>query len=245
MPRDTDADWRRLAESDPYFAVLTDERFHVGQIRDKQIEEFYASGVYDVATALRRIRSRAPDFSPRRCLDFGCGVGRLSLALAAHAVETVGLDVAPAMLSKARNAAKVRGVSNVRFIDTLGPKDRFDWINSYLVFQHIPPQRGYAILADLFTRLESRGFCSMHFPLFRSGEVAGNSIHVGSHWFCDDQSVRLLVENDNDPTGIMRMFDYNLNRILALMVANSVEPYGLHTLEHGGYHSAWIFGQRA
>ena len=40
------------------------------------------------------------DFS--RALDFGCGVGRLSQALAEHFEEVVGVDIAESMVAKAR-----------------------------------------------------------------------------------------------------------------------------------------------
>jgi 2-polyprenyl-3-methyl-5-hydroxy-6-metoxy-1,4-benzoquinol methylase len=69
---------------------------------EARTEGFYASGHQDVTTALNHVPSRDPDFQPQRILDFGCGVGRLSLALAEHAADVVGLDVAPAMSAKAR-----------------------------------------------------------------------------------------------------------------------------------------------
>ena len=241
MARDTDADWRHLAETDPYYAVVALDQFHAENMDSARLDAFYASGHHDLGDALRHIRQRDPDFRPRHALDFGCGVGRLALALASHATEVVGLDVAPGMLAKARNAADHRGVRNVRFTHAL-TDERFDWINSLIVLQHIPPARGMPILADLFARLDVGGFCSVQLTLFRT--AVATSIRTGSHWFFDGERMQMMVENDQDNTGVMRMYDYDLNRVLALMVSNNVDPYALSMTDHGGNHGAWIFGYR-
>lgn len=52
------------------------------------------------------------DWTPvegRRVLDLGCGIGRLSIAIAPHAAEVVGIDVSPGMVAEAEGRA--RGVA--------------------------------------------------------------------------------------------------------------------------------------
>lgn len=244
MARDTDADWRFLAETDPYFAVIALDRYHSSQIDSARVDEFYQSGHRDMAIALAHIRHRDAEFRSRRAVDFGCGVGRLALAIAEHSAEVVGLDVAPAMLAQARKAAQQRGIGNVRFAPELGPEDRFDWINSLIVLQHIPPSRGMAIISDLLGRLDVGGFVSLHVTLFRTAMVASGSVRTGSHWSFDGERMQLVVEQDRDRTGVMRMYDYDLNRVLAMMVANKIDPYALFMTDHGGNHGAWIFAHR-
>jgi 2-polyprenyl-3-methyl-5-hydroxy-6-metoxy-1,4-benzoquinol methylase len=39
------------------------------------------------------------DFAPRRVLDFGCGVGRVTLPLARRVDAVVAIDIADSMLS--------------------------------------------------------------------------------------------------------------------------------------------------
>ena len=50
-------------------------------------------------------------------LDLGCGHGELTLALAERARSAVGVDREPAYLMLARELARERGVTNVRFVD--------------------------------------------------------------------------------------------------------------------------------
>ena len=44
----SDADWEELARKEPYFAVLTDERFLSGSLTPDRLREFFASGESDV-----------------------------------------------------------------------------------------------------------------------------------------------------------------------------------------------------
>jgi SAM-dependent methyltransferase len=244
MPRDTDSDWRHLAETNPYYAVIALDRFQAEQMDPARVEEFYETGDRDIAGALRYIRQRDPEFRATRALDFGCGVGRLALALAKQADQVVGLDVAPAMLAQARAAAAARGVENVRFTEALASDDRFDLINSLIVLQHIPPARGIPIIADLLGRLEIGGFCALQITLFRQAVVAVKAVDTGTFWSFDGERIGLMVEQDREPFGTMKMYDYDLNRVLALMVSHGIEAYAMEMTNHGGSHGVWLFGQR-
>jgi SAM-dependent methyltransferase len=51
-----------------------------------------------------------------RLLDLGCGTGRLTLPLARHVAEAVGLDPEPEMLAEAARQAAAAGVGNVRWV---------------------------------------------------------------------------------------------------------------------------------
>lgn len=51
-----------------------------------------------------------------RLLDLGCGTGQLTLPLAAHVVEAVGMDVEPDMLTQASRQAQEHAVTNVTWI---------------------------------------------------------------------------------------------------------------------------------
>ncbi|MCB1019795.1 MAG: methyltransferase domain-containing protein [Bryobacterales bacterium] len=80
-----------------------------------------------------------------RALEIGCGAGRMTAALADVFGEVHGLDVSPVMLERA--AELTAGRQNVRLHlgdgATLPPMDgaAFDFILSYIVFQHIPEKR--------------------------------------------------------------------------------------------------------
>ena len=81
-------------------------------------------------------------FTPGTCLDFGCGVGRLTRPLSESFLETVGIDVAKSMIVVAR---RYNRNPRCRFVVNREPDLRsvnsstFDFVHSCLVLQHIPP----------------------------------------------------------------------------------------------------------
>src|SRR5450432_1940336 len=149
--RDTDADWRELGRSQPYWGVLSNDAFLRENITPETIEAFYACGRPYIDEIVGRLDAATGAKPSGRGLDFGCGVGRLTEAMAEHVDEVVGLDVSPGMLDVARRGGKAT------YLQALPEGMTFDWINSFIVFQHIPPDRGEAILADLLGRLNADG----------------------------------------------------------------------------------------
>ena len=78
--RNDDANWTWIANSLPYFGVLSNDKF-INPTPDS-LAEFFATGDRDVEQTLGMIRRRFGDFTPRSALDFGCGVGRLLIPMA-------------------------------------------------------------------------------------------------------------------------------------------------------------------
>jgi SAM-dependent methyltransferase len=132
-------DWTVLGEDDPLWAVYVDADKRGGRWDPDQ---FLATGRTDVAAALGRLTRFGLPTRWARVLDFGCGAGRLSQALAEHADEVVGVDVAPPMLDMARRLDRSDG--RCRFVLNESPDlglfadDEFDLVYSELVLQHLP-----------------------------------------------------------------------------------------------------------
>lgn len=227
--RDTDADWRRLAETEPYWAVLNSPDFKRGALNAEAIEAFYASGrqhMAKVAADLSQLTG-AP-LKVRSALDFGAGVGRLTEAMTAYADEVTGCDVAPGMLEAAR--ARPLG-ETIRYVDAL-PDGPFDWISSYIVFQHIPPERGLVLLEALLGRLAPGGLVSLHFNLGRDEALRRPPLK------------RLVRQIVPQPAGVMSMYDYDLGAIVRRLEDHGVRKMMLETTNHGGYRGAAILGCR-
>lgn len=237
--RDTDADWDRIARSDPYYGVLTDPRFRTENLTEEALAEFFRSGEGAVKQAAKRLKSRHADFAPASALDFGCGVGRLTRALAAMTGDAYGVDVAEAMLIEARRHAP----ASATFGHEL-PERAFDWIMSLIVFQHIPPERGYRLLEALLQRLAPGGFVTLQFALYREPEHSGAP---GGRIVVDDGIVRTVNAPvpSSLPQGEMVMFDYDLTVIVAILAAADVTDLDLVHTNHGGFHGAFLYGRRA
>jgi SAM-dependent methyltransferase len=144
--RDTDADWRAIGATEPFWGVLGAPQYKMANLDADRIKEFYATGPEHIRNVIDRLERIVGDpIRVARALDFGCGAGRLAEAMAPFADQVVGLDVSAEMLNHARR----HGAGSVLYCDTL-PEG----------FQHIPPRRGAAILETLLDRLEPDGMIS-------------------------------------------------------------------------------------
>ncbi|HEY7595480.1 MAG TPA: class I SAM-dependent methyltransferase [Actinophytocola sp.] len=150
-------DWVRLGEEDPLWAVYvaTDKR---GGRWDPT--QFLATGRADVAASVTWLDELGAGPRWGRVLDFGCGAGRLSQALAEHADEVVGADVSPPMLDVARELDESgRCTFVLNESDDLGqfPASSFDLVYSELVLQHLPPSVIDGYLAEFVRVLRPGG----------------------------------------------------------------------------------------
>lgn len=153
---DVRRDWVRLGERDPLWAVYVAADKRGGRWDP---EQFLETGRADVAAAVEWLSSLGAGPRWGRVLDFGCGAGRLSQALAAHADEVIGVDVSPPMLEAARG---LNPPPHCRFVlneasdlSAFGSGD-FDLVYSELVLQHLPPAVIDAYLRE-FVRVLSPG----------------------------------------------------------------------------------------
>jgi SAM-dependent methyltransferase len=139
-------DWTRLGKEDPLWAVYVAPGTKGGKW---DVDAFFALGRREVDGVFADFERLGIAPGGRRALDFGCGVGRLSQALAEHVDEVVGVDISPPMLEKARELDRSGG--RCRFVlneaSDLGivESGTVDVVYSSLVLQHMPPEfaRGY------------------------------------------------------------------------------------------------------
>lgn len=167
-------DWEELARREPYFAVLTSEEFLGAENNADTRTAFFEIGEADVAALVLEITSLlGREISLNSSLDFGCGVGRLTLPLARRAARVIACDVAPTMLAHARRNAERAGLHNVTFIETHQlaglSNGEVDFICSLLVLQHIPPRIGYGVIRTLLDLLAPGGVAVLHVMFARPG----------------------------------------------------------------------------
>jgi len=100
--------WAAFGETEPHWSVLVDDAFRQQNLA-ANINVFYESGLADISMQLAFAeRAGASLLKSTRALDFGCGVGRLTLALADRFASVVGVDISPGHLRLARERASVR-----------------------------------------------------------------------------------------------------------------------------------------
>jgi SAM-dependent methyltransferase len=131
-------DWEELAAVDPLWAILAAPEARGGRW---QLDEFFASGEVEIAQVLELAKGLGFPKQHEQALDFGCGVGRLTRALAGHFREAVGVDISAEMIRLARELNEGR---NCRFELNVTPdlaafeSDSLDFVYSALVLQHLP-----------------------------------------------------------------------------------------------------------
>ncbi|MEU4641071.1 class I SAM-dependent methyltransferase [Micromonospora sp. NPDC023814] len=162
---DVRRDWTRLGAEDPLWAVLVQPGKRGGRW---DVKEFLATGRTDVEETVRWLGQLDLPTRWERALDFGCGVGRLSQALAAHADEVVGVDIAPSMLENARKLdrsdGRIRFVLNDAADLSQFPGGHFDLVYSALVLQHLPRPAIDRYLADFLRVLRPGGIAVVGLP---------------------------------------------------------------------------------
>ena len=165
------ANWRSLGVSEPYWSVLTNP-IYLNDSFEAHAEEFFAHGRHDVLRFLAALRrSGFTDTAFDRALDFGCGVGRLSIALAPLAQSVIGVDVSAPHLAEATKTMAMHGIDNVELVridtpDQIDALGDFDLIVSRLVLQHNPPPVMAALYGKLLARLRPGGFAVVQMPTF-------------------------------------------------------------------------------
>jgi SAM-dependent methyltransferase len=242
----TDKAWEKFGKVDPYFGVLADERFAADKIDDNR-DEFFATGRSSVDHILKRYGEHFGALQRGRALDFGCGVGRLTFPLAREFSSVVGLDVSPAMLSEAGSNAERLRVSNVQFAladDRLSnAPGEFDFVNSYIVLQHIPVRRGLPILARLVDKVGPGGGFHVHFSM-RTDSRASRSVWWASHYIPGVKIWQNIQCGRNWNAPAMQMNNYPLNRIIVQLVGQGVTEFFCSAEQHAKFLTCSLFGRR-
>lgn len=228
--RDTDKDWKRVAEDDPYWGVLSQDEFRIDSMSAAAFEKFMQSGEQYASNLFGLINKHLhPNFAPQRILDVGCGVGRLVIPFAKRCEEAVGIDIAPAMLSLALAHAKKAKITNLKLLasdDTLSlVQDEFDLVNTYIVLQHIPPPRGYRLIQEMIKRLRLNGVGSIQLTYAKSRRFFEHEQPKAAYYRRDGDTIIDIVETEwQPPEGTINMFDYDLNQVMAIVSSACGHP---------------------
>jgi SAM-dependent methyltransferase len=150
------SNWESLAERDALFAILTDRRRAGGKW---DVAEFMATGEAEANTIMGHLASiRCTPNCAGAALDFGCGVGRVTQAMARRFASCVGVDISRQMVNKARSLNQythcrymASSEERLPFVDA-----RFSFIYSNIVLQHVPRRFSTAYLRE-FVRVLAPG----------------------------------------------------------------------------------------
>jgi ubiquinone/menaquinone biosynthesis C-methylase UbiE len=130
--------WESLARRDALWAILADESKAGGKW---DLAEFMKTGYVEVETVFQHLSSlkRIPSYTGA-ALDFGCGVGRLTQALAPRFSSCVGVDISPEMI---RKAEILNQYSHCRYVLNAAAhlpfaNGSFSFVYTNIALQHVP-----------------------------------------------------------------------------------------------------------
>lgn len=156
--------WPILVERDPFWAFLSDTEKKDGGWDQAA---FFQTGVDEIDTVLRIARSLSP-LRYGAAVDFGCGVGRLSQALAAHFQRVIGVDIAASMIRTAvelnRFPDRCEYVHNVAADLSVLPDRSADLIYSSITLQHVVPALARCYIREFFRIARPGGLVIFQLP---------------------------------------------------------------------------------
>lgn len=157
--------WDDWAREDPLWAILSVPSKTHGRW---DIEEFFATGKVEIDLLLQDVAKLDISVPRGRCLDFGCGVGRLTQSLADHFERCDGVDISETMINNARRFNKYPDRVSYHVNDnpdlSLFPDSSFDFIYSNIVLQHIEPDVSENYIAEFVRVLTNDGFAVFQVP---------------------------------------------------------------------------------
>jgi SAM-dependent methyltransferase len=166
------AAWSYLGVIAPHFSVLTDSRFRPENLKES-IEDFWTSGRLEAERTLRTLVRYGFNPSGKTCVEYGCGVGRITTALSRSFAHVHAYDISAAHLELAERRARELEITNVRFhecsaniLRDLEPCDAF---YSRLVFQHNPPPVIAILIRQALSALRPGGIAIFQVPSYMSG----------------------------------------------------------------------------
>lgn len=251
----TDAAWEQWGRQDPYFGVITDEKFRSNNLDETAKAEFFESGKWHahyIWTTCQKFFD--PHFAPKLVLDFGCGVGRLLITFAALADQVVGLDVSPSMLREAQRNCDAKRIKNVALAmsddelsavkESVSSGPGFDLVHSAIVFQHIPPERGQHIFAKLLDCLAPGGMGAIQLTYAKTAHAKtwGQAPPSPSPAIPLPLTSKEPQLPEGDPE--MQMNAYNLNHVLFTLQRAGITRFHSDFTDHGGELGVFLFFQK-
>ena len=91
--------WQQLGQTTPMESIFSPPRMR-GQRWNP--DAFFASGQREVERIFSHFQTLGLTFPGGQALEFGCGLGRVTQALAPHFDVVHGVDIAPSMIESAQ-----------------------------------------------------------------------------------------------------------------------------------------------
>jgi ubiquinone/menaquinone biosynthesis C-methylase UbiE len=205
---------------------------------EKAVDTFFATGESHIETVFSWIERYFDKPELGRCMDFGCGVGRLVIPLAKRFKEVVGVDISKGMMAEAKRNCEELGLYNVSFAESddelSNVKGKFDLIHSYIVLQHINTKRGENIFRRMIEILNENGIGVLHIT------------YAKENYRQSEKIIKVLRENVPMVQGMINLIkgrdfnyphismnQYDINRLLLFLQESGCDRTVMNFTKHG------------
>lgn len=175
--------WDKLGKVDPFWAILA---FPNKKGRKWQEDEFFKTGTMEISSVMRYVNSLPVRISFGRALDFGCGAGRLTQALAAYFELVCGVDISSSMIKLAekynRYPNKCKYQLNKKTNLKIFPDNFFDFVYTNITLQHMEPKYAKNYLKEFIRVIKPKGIIIFQIPS-----------HI-SRWFLLKKKIENLIK---------------------------------------------------
>lgn len=166
------AAWSELGLTQPHHSVLTHEKFLPPNI-DRSLDEFWQSGEKEAERVVATLKYYGVEAAGKTLVEYGCGVGRVTWALASSFAHVFAYDISGNHLAVAEERLRALGVSKVTLFQCadsfLGDLQPCDVFYSHIVFQHNPPPVINALISTALKALKPEGVAIFQVPIYRVG----------------------------------------------------------------------------
>ena len=159
------SNWDAWGRQDAMYAVLTDPAKRNNRW---DADAFFASGRVEIGGVFDYLLGLGIDPARSAALDFGCGVGRLTQALAGHFDTVTGVDIAPSMIEQANGHNRFGNRCHYR-VNAAADLSQFsagtfDFVYCNIVLQHMRPDYAHAYVREFFRVLRPGGTAVFFLP---------------------------------------------------------------------------------
>lgn len=164
--------WEYLGKTEPHWSVLTGEQYRQSNIEASR-DLFYHGGQNNVAALFQSLERNEIDYSSyKSCLEYGCGVGRVTYWLAKKFNLVYGYDISQHHLQIAQEYLDDKHIKNVHLRHVKKVEDalnlpKVDVVYSILVLQHNPPPLMSLLVREFIKALHPGGVAFFQVPTYK------------------------------------------------------------------------------
>jgi SAM-dependent methyltransferase len=207
------------------WAILTDPAKAGGRW---DADEFFATGTREVNVFMEQAAAWGKPVARRSALDFGCGIGRLTQALAGHFDRVCGVDISPKMIGLAREhnrkSARVEFVCNPEGELKGFADNSIDMILSWITLQHVRPRYARRYLEEFLRVLAPGGLLLFQYP----SKPIGLRVRL-ARWKALLSRPRPMYMNGMDREEVVELLESAGGRVLEIQQDDESVP-GYHSL---------------